>query len=219
MNNVSGGVVIDAASAASAERRERKVRRTERLVSVVVRLLAPTWRFEFVRADQLPWRELPPRSFIFSMWHGELLPIIWAHRERGIVGMVSEHGDGEVLSRIVSRWGYRLVRGSTTRGAGRVLLAFVRELRAGAVGMLTPDGPKGPAGVPQAGVLLASKQSGAPIVPVRCEASRAWRLKSWDRFLIPKPFARLRITYGDPWVPEGTDVSALDELARRMGPP
>ena len=218
MSDLTGGP-DEASEAVRAARRERKLRRTEALVSFVVRLLAPTWRFEYVHRDRLPWSERPPRPFIFSMWHGELLPIIWAHREKGIVGMVSEHGDGEVLSRITSHWGYRTVRGSTTRGAGRVLLAFVRELRAGAVGMLTPDGPKGPAGVPQAGVLLASKQSGAPIVPVRCEASCAWRLRSWDRFLIPKPFARLRITYGDPWVPEGTDASARDELARRMGPP
>ncbi|MGA0919795.1 MAG: lysophospholipid acyltransferase family protein [Gemmatimonadaceae bacterium] len=209
---------VDAAAAERAVRKERKLQRTERLVSLVIGLLAPTWRFSYVHADRLPWHASPPRPFIFSMWHGELLPIIWAHRAKGIVGMVSEHGDGEVLSRIVSRWGYRLVRGSTSRGAGRVLLAFVRELRSGAVGMLTPDGPRGPAGVPQAGALLAAKQSGAPIVPVRCEASRAWRLGSWDRFLIPKPFARLRITYGEPWLPEGTDASALDELARRMGP-
>lgn len=205
--------------AARADRQERKVRRIERLVSFVVGLLAPTWRIEVVQVDHLPWGAFPVRPVVFSMWHGELLPIIWAHRERGIVGMVSEHGDGEVLSRIVSRWGFRLVRGSTTRGAGRVLLAFVRELRAGNVGMLTPDGPRGPAGVPQAGVLLASAQSGAPIVPVRCAASRAWRLTSWDRFMIPKPFARLRISYGEPWVPEGTDQAALEELARRMGPP
>ncbi|MEY4608615.1 MAG: hypothetical protein RL625_832 [Gemmatimonadota bacterium] len=199
--------------------RERKVRRADWLVSLVVGLLAPTWRFTYVHVDRVPWSASPPRPFICALWHGELMPILWAHRERGIVGMVSAHGDGEILSRIIARWGYRLVRGSTSRGAGRVLLAFVRELRAGQVGMLTPDGPRGPAGVPQAGVLLASKQADAPIVPVRCEVAHAWRLKSWDRFLIPKPFARVTITYGEPWVPEGTDQVALDELARRMGPP
>lgn len=218
---MSDGAAVSSESADvdRAERRERKVRRTERLVSFVVGLLAPTWRLEFSRTDQLPWGASPTRPIIFSMWHGELLPILWAHRAKGIVGMVSEHGDGELLARIISRWGYRLVRGSTTRGAGRVLLAFVRELRAGHVGMLTPDGPRGPAGVPQAGVLLASVQSGAPIITVRCEVSRAWRLRSWDRFMIPKPFARLRIVYGEPWRPEGTDQPALEALARRMGSP
>lgn len=209
----------EASDAARTARRERKLWWTERLVSGVVGLLAPTWRIAFVHADGRPWRDEPARPFIYAIWHGELLPILRAHRDRGIVGMVSEHGDGELLARIISRWGYRLVRGSTTRGAGRVLLAFVRELRAGNVGILTPDGPRGPAGVPQAGVLLASAQSGAPIVPVRCAVSRAWRLTSWDRFMIPKPFARLRIIYGESWRPEGTDQSALDELARRMGPP
>ncbi|MFM2140644.1 MAG: hypothetical protein RLZZ25_909 [Gemmatimonadota bacterium] len=206
------------ADPARAARRERKVRRLDRLVSFLVGLLAPTWRLTVETAP--PGREpsLPTPPYIFAMWHGELLPIIWAHRHRGLVGMVSEHGDGEVLSRIIARWGYRLVRGSTSRGAGRVLLAFVRELRAGEVGMLTPDGPRGPAGVPQAGVLLASQQADAPIVPVRCVASRAWRLSSWDRFLIPMPFAQVRIVYGAPWVAEGTDEAALAELARRMGP-
>src|SRR5690606_17424343 len=82
---------------------------------------------------------------------------------------------------------------------------------------ITPDGPRGPAGVAQGGVLLASARAAAPIVPMRSEVSSAWRLGSWDRFMVPKPFARVRVTYGDPWVATGTDDVAAAELTRRMG--
>jgi hypothetical protein len=130
----------------------------------------------------------------------------------------AEHRDGEIIARLVESWGYRTVRGSTSRGAGRALLGMVRDLAAGKEFAITPDGPRGPAGAAQPGVLMASQRARAPIVPMRSEVSATWHMKSWDRFMIPKPFARIRVIYGDPWVATSADDDAQEELARRMGP-
>lgn len=202
---------------AKAARKARKVWWSVMLGGPLAWALARSWRLEEVNAG--PWREIirAGRPYILCSWHGELLPAIWANRDRGMSAMVSEHGDGEIIARVMARWGFRTVRGSTSRSAGRALLGMIRELEEGRSFAITPDGPRGPAGVIQQGLLLASHRSGAPIVGVRTDASRAWRMPSWDRFLVPKPFARVRLTYGDPWVAPAADETAARELERRMG--
>jgi Kdo2-lipid IVA 3' secondary acyltransferase len=210
--------VTSAASADRARADERRVRWIVRLGGPLLRLLAMTWRFEEVNA--VPWRALRAsgKPFIFTLWHGHLLAQTWLRRRERITVMISEHRDGEIIARLVESWGYRTVRGSTSRGAGRALLGMVRELQSGKEFAITPDGPRGPAGEAQPGVLLASARAQVPIVTMRSEVSRAWRLRSWDRFMIPKPFARVRVTYGDPWVAPATDDSAAEALGVRMGP-
>jgi hypothetical protein len=94
--------------------------------------------------------------------------------------------------------GYRTIRGSSRRGAERALLALAREVEGGAHVAVTPDGPRGPAESFAPGALIAAQRSGAPIVLLRAVADRAWRLRSWDRFIIPKPFARITIYVGEP---------------------
>lgn len=197
---------------------ERRLRWIVRLGSPLLKLLSMTWRVreEGGAAWQRTHEEKKP--VIMSLWHGQLLTMCWVWRRTHMSVMVSEHADGEIIARIIARWGYRTVRGSTSRGAGRALLGMIRELEAGRSFIITPDGPRGPAGVAQAGVLLASLRSGAPAVPVLVECDRAWYLNGWDRFMVPKPFARVRVTYGAPWVATGTDEAAQRELAVRMGP-
>jgi lysophospholipid acyltransferase (LPLAT)-like uncharacterized protein len=199
-------------------KKERKVSWAVRLGRPLLTVLGWTWRIEEVNADA--WKSLVKsgKPYILSSWHGQLLAHIWANRFRNISAMVSEHGDGEIISRIMSNWGYRTVRGSSSRGGKRALLEMVDDLVAGKAFAITPDGPRGPAGTPAAGILVASSRSGVAIVPMRSEASRSWRLKSWDRFEIPKPFAKVRVYYGEPWVAPNADAEATAELVRRMGP-
>jgi len=197
---------------------ERRIRWIVRLGTPLLRLLAMTWRFEERGAEG--WRALraAKRPFIFALWHGHLLSLTWRRRGEGITVMISEHSDGEIIARIVQGWGYRTVRGSSSRGAGRALLGMVRELESGREFAITPDGPRGPAGVAAGGVLMASQRSGAAIVPMRGDFSNAWHLGSWDRFAVPKPFSKIVITYGEPWVAPAADDAAAAELARRLGP-
>lgn len=180
-----------------------------------LQLLARTWRFRVVNAAALNELRDAGRSFIFSLWHGQLLPLLWHHREEGVVLLISEHRDGELVARAAESLGYALVRGSTTRGADRALISVIRELQAGREVAITPDGPKGPARKYAPGALIASQRSGAAILPVVAVADRAWRLNSWDRFMIPKPFARVTVAYGDPTnVLAATPRAAADEALR-----
>lgn len=178
--------------------------------------LAPTWRIRVV--NEAPLRELRAsgKPFIFSLWHGHLLPLLWHHRGSGVAILISEHRDGELIARAAQWLGYRLIRGSTTRGAERALLSLVRELKAGRQVAVTPDGPRGPARTYAPGALIAAQRSGAAILPVAASADRAWRLNSWDKFVIPKPFARVTVAYGTPTTVDAPSARAAAADAPRV---
>lgn len=164
----------------------------------VLRLLALTWRIRIVNEHVVAALRASRQPFLHILWHGQLLPLLWTHRGRDIAVMVSEHRDGELIARVAHALGFRTVRGSTSRGASRALLGACREVESGHDVAVTVDGPRGPAGSVAPGALVISHRTGAPMVPTAASASRAWRLKSWDRFMIPKPFARVVVAYGEP---------------------
>jgi len=175
---------------------ERKLRWTVRLGAALLRLLAMTWRIRTVNGEPLDEARRSGQRVLFALWHGELLPLLWHQRGRGVAVVISEHRDGEIIAQIAHVLGYRTVRGSSSRGASRALLGLTRAIDSGIDGAITPDGPRGPARVFAPGAAVAAQRTGALIVPIRASASHAWRLKSWDHFLIPKPFARVTVTMG-----------------------
>jgi lysophospholipid acyltransferase (LPLAT)-like uncharacterized protein len=154
---------------------------------------------------------------LYAFWHQAQLIPAWTHRGRGIGILVSRHGDGELIARVVGRLGFHPIRGSTTRGGVSALKQIVREVRAGRDVAFTPDGPRGPRHRIQPGVIMAASLSGAPIVPVGIAVSRARRLRSWDRFLVPLPFATVVLRYGRPeHVPPDLDREGREEHLRRI---
>jgi len=177
---------------------DRKVVWIARLGTLLVRLLALTWRVRYVNVEAVQDLRARKEPFIYILWHGQLLPLLWTHRDREVAVMISEHRDGEIVARIAAALGFRLVRGSTSRGAARALLSASRELESGQDLAVTVDGPRGPAGVVAPGALVIAQRTGAPMVPTAAATRRAWRLRSWDRFMIPKPFARVTVAYGAP---------------------
>jgi lysophospholipid acyltransferase (LPLAT)-like uncharacterized protein len=184
-----------------------------------VRLLAATWRIRTEHEER--WRQLyeAGRAHVFLLWHEALLPLLWQHRGQGIAIVVSEAREGQYLADLGRVLGYRAVRGSSTRGASRALLGAVRELREGRAVAFTPDGPRGPRRELKPGVVAAAQRGGGVIVPIHAEASRAWRLHSWDRFMIPRPAARVTIRYGRPFevAPGETGLAeGLAEAGRRL---
>lgn len=180
---------------------------------VLLRVLYATWRVRVV--NDAGWRALRARGqpFIFALWHGHLLPLVVHHRSQGIRILISEHRDGELIARIANRLGLSSIRGSTTRGAARALLAMCDALVSGHEVAVTPDGPRGPARTFASGAVVAANRAGAPIVAIGVSASRAWRLRSWDSFMIPKPFARVTVAYGDPRYVEAPDSRSAAALA------
>lgn len=183
-----------------------------------LQMLARTWRIRVVNGGYLLDLRRAHRPFIFALWHGQLLPLLWHHRQQGVTILISEHRDGELVARAAESLGYGLIRGSSTRGADRALISLVRELNAGQEVAITPDGPRGPAETFAPGALVAAQRSDSFILPVAASADRAWRLHSWDRFVIPKPFARVTIAYATPTkVLATTSRAAADEGARFEG--
>lgn len=154
---------------------------------------------------------------VFVFWHGQLLPLVHYHRHEGVVVLVSDHADGEYITRVIERHGFDTTRGSSTRGGIKGLKGLIRSAREGRDLAVTPDGPRGPARVFKPGALLAAQMTGAPIIPVAAGASAAWRFESWDAFLVPKPLSRVTLEYGEPrWVEREADEDALARHAREI---
>ena len=158
------------------------------------------------------------QPIMFVFWHGHLLPLVHYHRHEGVVVLVSEHDDGEYITRVLSRSGFGTVRGSSTRGGRRGLKALVRAARAGHDVAVTPDGPVGPKGVFKPGALAAAQMAQLPVVGVRVRASSGYRFQSWDRFLVPRPFSRIDIDYLEPrFVPRDAGREELEAMAEELG--
>lgn len=135
---------------------------------------------------------------IYAFWHRYQLLLAHVHRNEGLVVLVSRSRDGELIARTVERLGYRTVRGSSGRGGAVAFLSLLQEAKRGRRLVFTPDGPRGPYKFVQPGVVAAAHKTGFPVVPVAWAATRVKTLKSWDRFLVPLPFATFHIVYGPP---------------------
>ncbi len=181
----------------------------------LLRLLRSTWR---VRGDDSRRRMLERRAqrkagpgVIYVQWHSRIMLSAATHSGCGTSVLVSRHGDGEYIVQTIEWMGIGTIRGSTTRGGGRALLEIVRALRDGRDVALTPDGPKGPRLCVKQGCVVAASKSGAPIVPVGFDCSRSKRLRSWDRFMVPWPFAKVGVVHGDPvQVPPDLDAAGIE---------
>lgn len=157
------------------------------------------------------------RPVVFALWHGRLLPCSFYHRHRRLATLISQHRDGDYIARVVEGWGFHAVRGSSSRGGTAALRQMVRLLRGGTALAVTPDGPRGPRQRMKPGPVLAAQLAGVPIVPVTAGASRGWWFGGWDRFLVPQPFSRVLVAYGEPLVvPADSDAEAVEGITREV---
>ncbi len=186
------------------------------VAAALIRLLGLTWRVRIVGGEHFERLRDARQPFTFILWHGELLPLIWHHRQQGVFILVSEHKDGELVAQAARRLGYGLVRGSTSRGGARALLEVAKLLKQGKTVAVTPDGPRGPQHTFTAGAVVAAQRAGTPMLPIRAAADRAWRLRSWDSFLIPKPFARVSIAYSAPARVESAEIADAERESARF---
>lgn len=153
-------------------------------------------RVHFDRYIQLKARGVP---ILFALWHGRMFLSIQAHRGEGIVTMASRSKDGDVIAGWLERNGYAVVRGSSTRGGSQALKEMVRRVRAGSSAALTVDGPTGPPRRVQPGIVELARLTGGWILPITSSSARPRFLASWDRYLLPRPFSRNVVAYGEPF--------------------
>ena len=154
---------------------------------------------------------------IFALWHGRLLPLSYHHRHQNIATLISKSGDGDYLSGFLERWGYVPVRGSSSRGGMEAVRNLVRAARSGHSLAITPDGPRGPMQKLKPGVLVTAQLAGIPILPLTGTADRGWWPGQWDRFLVPKPFARVRMRYAAPMrIPRSASETDLARYGQQL---
>lgn len=181
--------------------------------------LARTWRFETVGRAHLDRLRAKGRPFIFALWHSELLPLLWFHRGVPTTVMTSRHRDGRYVADTARRWGFGVIEGSSRRGGVGALRRAVRVLAGGGEVAIAVDGPTGPRHEVKPGIVVAARLGGVQILPVVAVPSAAWRVRSWDRFQIPKPFCTIRIGYGAPLSVPGDRINrheVADEVQSRL---
>lgn len=168
-----------------------------RLVWVLLAIIGRTWRFETLTeegAAPLPFGE-GVGADIFCFWHQCVLPCTFYFRRTGATIIVSQSFDGELITRILELFGYHTVRGSSSRGAQEALLGLKEVIERGGPAIFTADGPRGPIFQTKMGPIKLATLTGARIGAFHLQPQRLWNLRSWDRFMVPKPFTRIVVSW------------------------
>jgi hypothetical protein len=187
----------------SARRTFKRARR--RVGGALLRTLGPqalgwlsqSWKKDIVGLEHVE-RALQGKGLLIAMWHGRMIVPVEAFRNCGWNVLVSQSEDGDLSEGMLQRFGFKVVRGSASRGGARALREMLELLDGGGVVVITPDGPRGPMHSMNPGLAWMARATGRPVIPFGNAADRAWHLGSWDRFTIPKYGARVAMTYGAP---------------------
>jgi lysophospholipid acyltransferase (LPLAT)-like uncharacterized protein len=168
------------------------------LLVTLIRLVYATMRITVVGKDILPGFAARGEGYIGAFWHGRVLMIPFLYPGKALYILVSQHRDGEIIASILSRFGFHLVRGSSSRGGHDAMREMLRLLRNDCDLGIAVDGPRGPAEVLKPGAAQLGRLSGKGVIPISFSASCAIRCTSWDRFMLPVPFSRGVFVVGEP---------------------
>jgi lysophospholipid acyltransferase (LPLAT)-like uncharacterized protein len=164
------------------------------LVALLLRIIGSTLRFEeVVEQGAVPAR--PPAKGIFCFWHRCTLPCAWYFRKFRCSIIISQSFDGELIARTLALFGFNAVRGSSSRGGGQALWELKNVIEAGSPAVFTADGPRGPIYQTKAGPVKLAQVTGAEMGSFYLLPEKAWVMQSWDRFLVPKPFSRVAVSW------------------------
>jgi lysophospholipid acyltransferase (LPLAT)-like uncharacterized protein len=165
----------------------------------VIRGWVGTLRFRYCQLgpDVRPKRRGLNEKFIYVFWHENLLPAAYWWRRCGAHVLISEHADGQLIAEVCKHLGFGVVAGSSTRGGVRAIKRMI-QLGQQTHLAITPDGPRGPRRHLQPGLVYLASRTGMAVVPLGIGLHRAWRLGSWDRFVLPRPWRRGRAVIGEP---------------------
>ncbi len=190
-----------------------------RIVWALLWIVGRTWRFEVIAEDGVTpvLFGQKPGPEIYCFWHQCVLPCTMYFRHSLSYILISRSFDGELITRILLKFRYGAVRGSSSRGAGEGLLGLKRVIENGDTAIFTADGPRGPIYKTKMGPIKLAQITGAPIGCFHLEPEHAWTLKSWDRFLIPKPFSRICVSWA-AWtlVPRDANESQFESLRQQL---
>ncbi len=181
------------------------------LLAFLLYLVARTWRVRLVNWKSIGDEHARGKSVIYAIGHGRMLANMWVMRHRGVRVLISEHFDGELITRVIECFGFGAARGSATRGGARALRELVREAERYDLAV-TPDGPRGPFLSVKPGLPFLAARTGLAIVAGSYDADWRLQFRSWDSFRIPLPFARVYISIAEPRrIPADADDARLEE--------
>jgi len=181
-------------------------------IAWLVRLWIGTLRYRYrpLGANLDPNQPNFQGRYLYAFWHENILVPDYHYGRRDIHVLISEHADGQLIAEACRHLGFRVVRGSATRGGARAIRQMVRRSRSAHLA-ITPDGPRGPRRQVQPGVVYLAALTGLPIVPFGIAFERAWRMSSWDRFAVPWPWsAAVCVTAAPIYVPENLRKDQLE---------
>jgi len=162
--------------------------------------------------------KVPNEPFILAMWHGQLLMQALNYRKFKKNGqikvIVSEHRDGQTIRKVVSHLGVGALEGSSTRGGAKALIGAIKSIKSGIDVAITPDGPKGPIYEVADGIVAIANKTNAKILTCKIIPTKYWQMKSWDKFIIPKPFGKIDFYISEPFNIEGLDMQKSKELIK-----
>jgi lysophospholipid acyltransferase (LPLAT)-like uncharacterized protein len=174
----------------------------------IIRAIGPTLRVSSSR-EEGSQHTLGERPLITSFWHACIIPSTYLFRNFGVRVMSSNSYDGEYMGRIIRKFGFVAVKGSSSRNAVRALLGLRRALQSGWTVAFSLDGPRGPRYKVKPGPVSLARSSGVPLSMFHIAVERAWVLNTWDRLIIPKPFSRVLLRFGK-LIPVPSDASEED---------
>jgi len=190
------------------------------LAAVLIRLLGATLRYRDINAPGVPVGIEIPGPVVFAFWHRTLLVCAHRFRNKSIAILISPSFDGELIARTVEYLGFFPVRGSSSRGGAVGLRGMAEAYNAGHRTAITADGPRGPNMIAKPGVVQLAELTGAPwIGTYYALPDRRWELKSWDRFMIPKPFSTVTFTWPEHVHPDLAAVQQALDTAVAMAAP
>jgi lysophospholipid acyltransferase (LPLAT)-like uncharacterized protein len=168
------------------------------LAVFIFKVIASTFRIKEMNADKMTPRQGKGKRYIYAFKHSQLLEHIYFYRHTKMASLASLSKDGEIAAVIAEAFGITMLRGSSSRGGAGALMGLKTLSEQGFDIALTVDGPRGPLGTVNSGVIYLAKLTGVEIVPSCFACDRGIRLRTWDKFLIPKPFSRGLFNFGKP---------------------
>ena len=163
-----------------------------------------------------PAQNLENKNLIVAMWHGDLLmqPLNYRNFKKNgtIKVIVSEHKDGEIIRKVCDYLGVGGLSGSSSKGGAKALIGAIKALKSGIDVAITPDGPRGPIYSVADGIVVLSQKTKTDIVVLSCIPTKYWQMRSWDKFIVPKPFGTIDFYVSEPFNVDGMDMETAKEL-------
>jgi len=194
-------------------------RASEYLIFILIWCIFLTCRVKFTPT------KLPEKPCVVVFWHGRLAMMSFAYRrwwlrdfgsKRRAKVIISDHKDGEIITRVISHFGIGAIRGSSFKGGARALMGAIKEIKNGTDVIITPDGPRGPLHSVADGAVILAQRLSLGIYALNYEASSFWKFRSWDEMVLPKPFSRINYSLSAPLNLTGLSLDAGKEAIRQL---